>query len=230
MELILSSRLMCSVLGTFALAFTLGSGVVRADVYDFSMMTGGGQASLAWAGKNVLVEVGPGPASNTVSFKFTNQIRVIEGDSKIPTLAGFRFDTGLRSDLFTSVSIGEASTGVAMQMFAPTSHPFFAWLRPTFTPDYQVGIKLNAVESWGINPGEHLVVVATLAAGKTLADVLDAMDEGITPSTAGAGLRIIVTVWQINGSALYDDAMFVTNARVSEVSPPPPPPPPPGTC
>lgn len=211
-------------------ATALMAPVATADVYDFSMMTGGATGTLAWAGKHVLVEVTQGPTSpaSTVLFKFTNAIPVPAGDPQTSNIVGIWFDTGTQTDLFTGMSVAAMTSGVSMIMNTNYVHVFFERFKPAITPNYTVTRTPNYNTNWGVSPGESLTIAATLAPGKSLSDVLDALDQGITSATAASGLRVVALVQHILGSASYDDAAFVTNAVISEVAPPPPPPP--GTC
>jgi len=228
MTTIMVERFRCLVQACAATAAVMIAGIAKADTYDLSMMTGGAQSSLSWAGKHLLLEVTQGPTTpiNTVLFKFTNQIPIPAGDTLPSSIARIWIDTGAHGDLITGVSIAQASSGVSMVPGSSYTHPFFKWHKPVVTPEYNFTVvpESNAA---GIGPGESLVLAAALASGKTLSDVLDAVDEGIVPATASQGLRVNVVVWHILGSLPYDDAGFITNALISEVTPPPPPP---GTC
>jgi len=107
---------------------------VRADVYDLSMMTGGGSGQPCMGRLRMFSSrLGQVPPVTQCPLSHESE-RVIEGELQDTDFGRFRFDTGLRSDLSHRWSIGEASTGVAMQMFAPTSHRFFAWLRSDVHP------------------------------------------------------------------------------------------------
>lgn len=191
--------------------------------YDFSMFTGGARSTLGFVGKELFVEVSEdlSTTENDVLLKFT--IATAEPLTHIPYVY---FDTGTHTDLIADMFIKELSSGVAWFKLTPNTHPFLA---KNFTTDIkfgQGGYPWNQ-KIYGVNPGEYAILTAVLGDGKTYADLINALNEGIAAGTQATGLRIQAFVYDTLGTTLYDDAAFVTNSLVATSEPPPPPPPPP---
>jgi hypothetical protein len=187
---------------------------VQAVVYDFDYQVWGNSsiALVHAAGRQLFVDVTEDAtsAANDVLFTFTNAIPYAE--SRIVNLY---FDMGAHTDLFATMAIQEQSAGVSLSM--PGNRPNMD-IGPAFdnafTEDYTAGrISSNVSSINGINPGEHLVLKATLGTGKSFADVIAAMNTGIDDNqvTARTGLRISEIIHRIWGEQADDEhGAFVT--------------------
>jgi hypothetical protein len=196
-------------------ALTLAaSAPAQAIVYSFTF-TGGAKPEVAFASSYLFVEVTENSTTpaNDVSFKFTNEIPVLNPDLP-PSIARLYFDTGSYTSLFTGMSITETTGLVNLVPKTPAPHPF---LPSNFTPDYQFGLSSTYPldnPKYGINPGESATLTATLSAGKSFADVIGAMNQGINAATASTGLRIGVFTY-FNLGTMRDDGAFVTHGVVA---------------
>jgi hypothetical protein len=193
------------------------SAPAQAVVYGFTFMSGAQNLNtLKQAGNYIFVDVTENLATpaNDVLFKLTSQI-----PEPASLLVKYWFDTGAHTDLFTDMSVYDQSPGGGMIRVTPTpynnTHPYL----PTLTPEYMFGLSTVFPydrEVYAVSPGEYLTASATLGAGKTFADVIGAMNEGITPATRTTGLRIGVIALHLLGVrpdptvTLMDDAGFVT--------------------
>lgn len=195
----------------------LGASVpAQAVVYDFDYQVWGNSSIplVHAAGSQVFVEVTEdfSTSANDVLFKFTNTIP--HSTSKIVNIF---FDTGVYTDMFAGMSIWEQSTGVLLTMPGNLlTMSIMNSFDTTFTEDYTVGrgagypadMSIN-----GINPGEYLILKASLGTGKSFSDVINAMNIGIDDNQAIAqtGLRISEIVHEIWGVPADDDhGAFVT--------------------
>ena len=198
-------------IGTLALA---ASAPAQAIVYSFTM-SGGASSGIAAVSSHLFVEVTENSTTpaNDVSFKFTNEIPVLNPDLP-PSIARLYFDTGSYASLFTGMSITDTSGQVNLVSKTPAPHPF---LPTNFTPDYQFGLSsVYPLDNpkYGINWGESATLTATLGAGKSFADVIGAMNQGISAATASTGLRIGVFTY-FNLGTMRDDAAHVTSTIVA---------------
>lgn len=189
-------------LGVIALS---AAAPAQAIVYDFRM-TGGAQSSLAWTSSHLFVDVTENSTTpdNDVLFRFTNGLT--EPQASISYLY---FDMGANSSLFSGLSLTETSGTVSLLSQTPVSHVF---LPSNFTPEYKFGLADSGKSQFGINPGEYAVLSATLGGGSTFADVIGALNAGLTAST---GLRVGVFTYHLLGSLPMDDAAHVTNSIVA---------------
>lgn len=204
-------------IGVLALA---ASAPAQAVSYGFTFMSGAQRLPvMTQAGNYIFVDVTENLATpaNDVLFKLTSQI-----PEPASLLVKYWFDTGTHTDLFTDMSVYDQSPGGGMIRITPTpqnnTHPYL----PTLTPEYMFGLGGFPYdqEVYAVSPGEYLTASATLGAGKTFADVIGAMNEGIAPATRTTGLRIGTIALHLLGVrpdpavTLMDDAGFVTASIV----------------
>jgi hypothetical protein len=195
------------IAGVLAIAI---SAPAHATVYNFDHQVSGNPNNVfvSAARTQVFVEIteNTATAANDVLFKFTNMIP--DPDAKIVNIW---FDAGNFTDLLSSMSIWDQSGGVLLTI--PGDRPTMDignTYGASFTVDYSVGrgsgYPANK-SSNAINAGEYLVLNATLGLGKSLADVLHAMDVGrdADQSVAQTGLRIAELVHEIWGEPIEND-------------------------
>jgi hypothetical protein len=213
-------------LGTVVLCLGI-AGAAHAQVYDFStFLSGGGggadpakQRTARGAGAYICLYVSERhtPAGNSVQFMIRSLIP--EPKSRIGAIV---FDTGRHSNLFANLSVlMQSSNVIKPSMSPPQPHPFL----PGFKPAYWIGVphsRIDLPSSTGFKPGSFVVVAATLASGKSFADVINALNEGLNPATASTGLRVGVIAAYLNGGpppgvgTINDDGGFVmTRAKSS---------------
>ena len=213
------------VLGLLMLALGVAGGA-NAQGYDFStFMSGGGggidpakQKIARGMGAHICLNVSERPTPSGSSVQFTIRSMIPEPKSRIGVIA---FDTGRHTDLFSKLSVTLQSLGMKAGMGSPEVHPFL----PRFTPEYWVGIPHTRIDlpgSTGFKPGNLVVVTATLGRGKTFANVISALNEGMNPATAASGLRVGVIVTYLLGGpppgvgTINDDGGFVAT-RISSL-------------
>lgn len=191
--------------GALALSATAPA---QAIVYDFKFV-GGAQPSLSFASSQLFVDVtqdAAAPASK-VLFTFTNGL-----SEPLSSIVRLYFDTGSNTSLFSGMSVMQTSGTVNFVAATPTTHPF---MLGTFTPDFQFQLSSQFPKSqstYGINPGESATLSATLGAGKSFADVIGALNAGLSSST---GLRVGLFTYDLLGTARNDDAFHVTKSVVA---------------
>jgi hypothetical protein len=201
-----------------ALAVTVmlfsSSGIASAVTYDFDRIVTGGakranpqeQEFIRRAGSYICVDVRESttPPANRVLFIVWSNVPQLK--SRITAIA---IDTGRHADLFTGVSILVRSPGLNPQIIPSKGHAFLR----TLSPDYYVSFPYPE----GLAPGNSIVLAATLGSGKTFANVLSAMNEGLNPATASTGLRLGVVATKLLGgpppgvATISDDGGWVTN-------------------
>lgn len=198
-----------------ALLLTLGlAGVADARVFSFNtFLSGGGgggdpqkQKVARQQGAFICMSVGPAPEANTV--RFTVFSKTPQPRSRITSVA---FDLGRHAGLFQSVAVAFASPGAKGQVVSAQQHPFLQGMSPEFTVHipHQGHMKPD-----GLSPGRMIAITARLGAGKTLGDVLNALNEGLNPTTGRSGLRVGVIVLYLLGgpppgvATIYDDGGF----------------------
>ena len=195
--------------GTF---FLVAVGIASAEVYDFNRFVRGGgggldpakQRIVTGAGAFICVDIRGSrvPPASRVLFTFWSQMP----DPK-SRVAHIVFDTGRHTDLFGNVSILVQSPGLRAKVAPPKSHAMLHGL----APDYWIALPYPD----GITPRKSVVVAATLASGKTFANVISALNEGLNPATATTGLRVGVIASHILGgpppgvATIYDDGGFI---------------------
>jgi hypothetical protein len=161
-------------------------------------------------GAYICLSVVPGAAPNTVGFLVSS--RIPQPNSRVTNVS---FDLGRHAGLFSSVAVTFASPGAKSQVVPAGQHPFFRGL----TPDFAVSIPQHGhIRPEGLSPGRMIAIAATLGPGKSIADVLNALNEGLSPATAANGLRVAVVVLYLlggprqDGSSRQDDGGFVMTA------------------
>lgn len=204
----------------WATAGSLGVALAaHAQTYELNrFLSGGGggsdpkkQAIATRMGAYICVGVSPDPSGGA---RFTLWSSIPERNSRIRNIA---IDTGRHSGLFTNLTIKLASPSVKAKMGAAMPHAFL----PRFSPKYWIDIPAPS----GIAPGNMIVLSATLGAGKSFADVVNALNEGINPATASTGLRIgVVANYLLGGpppgvGTIQDDGGFVTSGIAKSCSP-----------
>lgn len=178
--------------------------------YDFRMI--GGQP-IYDVGSSICLDLTQDSADN-VKFSIWSLV-----PQPVTSIEIVEFDTGSHKDLFSDMSVVSQSPGGTIRK-APPSDPYYrghAYL-PRFTPHYifrKEGTTLY--HPGGISIGKTLILSATLANGRTAADVVAALKEGSNPATETSGLRIGVIVYHLKGKRRDpnvtegDDGGFVTN-------------------
>ena len=214
------------VLGTVVFFLSV-AGYAHAQVYDFStFLSGGGggldpakQRTARGAGAYICVDISERRTPTGSSAQFMIRSLIPQPKSRIGAIV---FDTGRHSDLFSNVSVLMQSSNVGKpKMVPPQPHPFL----PGFTPDYFIGVPHSSIDrpsSTGFKPGSFVVVSASLASGKTFADVIGALNEGFNPATATTGLRVGVIALYLNGGppqvsrpSMDDGGFAMTGANTS---------------
>ena len=202
-----------------ALTLTLGfAAAANAQAYSFDrFLSGGGgggdpqkQRLARQAGTFICLAVSPGPEANTVRFIIVSKIP--QSRARINTVA---FDVGRHAGLFSSIAVTMASPGVKGNVAPPQVHPFLRGMTPEFWVDV---LHKGHMKPDGLSPGRLIAISATLGAGKTITDVLSALNEGLNPTTGANGLRVGVIVLYLLGgpppgvATIQDDGGFVTAA------------------
>lgn len=205
------------ILGAGAVAF-LVAGAASAAVFDFArFVSGGGGGSdpqkkqiATGMGRYICVDVGASPVPPGNSVRFTIWTKIPQPAARIRSIA---FDLGRHSNLLSGVAVTLAPPDVKAAVIPAQAHPFLSGL----SPEYWVDIPTRGhVAPGGMTPGKLIVVTATLGPGKTLNDVLTALNEGLNPATAATGLRVGVIVLYLLGGpppgtgTIQDDGGFVT--------------------
>lgn len=198
-----------------ALLLTLGlAGVAEAQVFSFNtFLSGGGgggdpqkQKVARQQGAFICLTVGPAPEANTV--RFTVFSKTPQPRSRITSVA---FDLGRHAGLFQSVAVAFASPGAKGQVVSAQQHPFLRGLSPEFAVHIP---QQGHMKPDGLSPGRMIAITATLGPGKSLGDVLNALNEGLNPTTGASGLRVGVIVLYLLGgpppgvATIYDDGGF----------------------
>jgi hypothetical protein len=191
----------------------------HAEVYDFKFVRGGGgggdpanQRIVRGSGSQMCLDVkGSATAQgNRVLFTFWSAI-----SQPYYRIGRITVDVGTHASLFSDMSIVSQSPGVKFQMFTGSAHSFL----PNFVPRYTFGLPNPiAYDPSALSSGKFIALSATLGGGKTVADVKAALNQGMNPSTATAGLRVAVIAYHLLGKrpagvgTLSDDGGFVINS------------------
>lgn len=170
---------------------SVAAGTANAVVYDFRFLSGGGNGAAA-AGQSICLDVSPSRDSTPNRMVFTLWSQLSHPKSRIGKII---FDTGRHAGLFASVSMIQQSQGIASQIITPSPHAFL----PSFSPDHWIEFVVESRKSHGLAPGNFVRVVANLAEGKTYMDGLQALQEGLNPTTGTNGLRVGVIVYNLLG-------------------------------
>lgn len=206
-----------------ALALT-AAGTASAQSYAFNRFLSGGGGGVDPAkqriarsmGAYICASVTPSGGSG-VTFMIWSLIP--QAKSRV---TGIVFDTGRHAGLFSNVTVLTQPRGLKATATRPQAHAFL----PGMTPDSGVsfahpGGRIPGMLAAGLAPGQSILISANLGSGKSFADVIRALNEGINPATAAGGLRIGVIVLYLLGgppkgvASIQDDGGFV----VSESSP-----------
>jgi hypothetical protein len=200
----------------------IAAGTATAESYDFSrFLSGGGggadpakQQLARRMGEYVCVSVSPsgGPGATSVNFLLSSSIP--QRNSRVTAV---RFDTGRHTDLFNNISVVTQPRGLKATTVRPSAHAFLPRVTPDFGVDFANASGKTGGLAPGLAPGQSILISANLGSGKSFADVIDALDEGISPdpATAAAGLRIGVLVLYLLGgppkgvATIMDDGGFV---------------------
>ncbi|MBS1190916.1 MAG: hypothetical protein H6R10_2708 [Rhodocyclaceae bacterium] len=178
----------------------------QAASFNFTPITQPGDPILEGLGKQFVMEVTPGTASDEVLFTFTNRGSLESSITRV-------YVDDAPSNLFASFAVGSQSTGVD---FAPNASPanladadvdpyrFFATDSAAARfPRFNNGVNDNAEA-----PGEFVTLSGILNAGKTFSDVVASLAGG--PPSQGnllrVGLRAIgIDRFNDSGSASFLD-------------------------
>jgi hypothetical protein len=203
------------VLGATVLALGLMT-PASAQTYDFNrFLSGGGggqdpqKRQLAQSmGSYICVNVGPGIQANTVRFTLVS--KVPQPRARINTVA---FDLGRHAGLLSGISVTMGSPGVKGAVVPAQQHPFLRGM----SPEFMVNVPQSGhMKTDGLSPGRLITISATLGPGKSIGDVLNALNEGLNPTTGVNGLRVGVIVLYLLGgpppgvATIQDDGGFVT--------------------
>ncbi len=215
--------ILAGVLVGAALALT-AAGTARAESYAFNrFLSGGGggtdpakQRIAQQMGAYICMSVSPsgGASGATVNFMLWSSIPQLKS-----RLTGVVLDTGQHLDLFSKVTVLTQPHGLKATAVRPQAHAFL----PGLTPDFGVGFShpggpTAGSLAAGLAPGQSVMISASLGSGKSFADVIRAMNEGINPATSATGLRVGVIVLYLLGGppkgvgSIQDDGGFVVTA------------------
>ena len=201
---------------TVSLALGLAATASAQVAYSFDrFLSGGGggqdpqkQRLAQQVGAYTCLGISPGPEGNTV--RFTIWSRSLQPRARVVNIA---FDLGRHAGLFRSVAVVMASPGVKASVVAAQQHPFFR----TMTPEFAIDIAHRGhLQPDGLSSGRLIAISATLGDGRTIADVVSALDEGLSPTTGVNGLRVgVIALWLLGGPppgvpTIQDDGGFVT--------------------
>jgi hypothetical protein len=214
MSTILLSRIR-RVFGTGIVALGV-AGAAGAQVYSFNtFLRGGGggqdpqkQRIARQSGAFVCLGVSPGTERNTIRLMIAS--RIPQPNSRIGAIA---IDMGRHAGLFRSVAVAMASPGVKGIVVPPQPHPFLHGMTPEFWIDVP---QRGHLKPDGLGPGKLIAITATLGEGKTVTDVLNALNEGLNPTSGVNGLRVGVIILYLLGgpppgvATIMDDGGFVT--------------------
>src|SRR5262245_37912573 len=149
-----------------ALLFSAGS--ASATPFSFVCITGKGNSKSCGTGETQLsVDVLAGPGAGQVSFVLHN-----EGDQKI-TAADVYFDDGGLLASLVSVTDG----GKADFEEGGSPHNLPGGKKKEFLADFMASAASPPPKK-GVNPGDAVTVVFSLSGGKTVADVVGALEDG----------------------------------------------------
>ena len=212
------TRLLQQTFGVIATgALSLGGvGTAGAVTYDFDKILAGGgggpnvdpkrQQYIRRAGTHMCVDVrgSSTPPANRVMF-------TIWHNSPHPKsrIAGIAIDTGRHTNLFSNVTVLVHTPSVKPKITPRKGHAFL----PGLSFEYWIDLA----DPGGLAPGNTIVLAATLGSGKTLADVVSALNEGVNPATAATGLRIgVMAIYLLGGpppgvATISDDGGWVVN-------------------
>lgn len=203
------------VLGGMILALGL-TAPGHSQTYDFNrFLSGGGggqdpqKRQVAQSmGSYICVSVGPGTQANTVRFTIVSKIP--QPRARINTVA---FDLGRHAGLLSGISVTMGSPGVKGMVVPAQQHPFLRGM----SPEFMVNVPQSGhMKSDGLSPGRLITISAALMPGRSIGDVLNALNEGLNPTTGSNGLRVGVIVLYLLGgpppgvATIQDDGGFVT--------------------
>lgn len=197
------------------------AGPVQAASYSFSNFLSGGGRGAESAGALICVDVGssPGSPASRVTFRIRSIIPQLK--SRVTAIA---FDTGRHTGLLSGVSVLVPPRSAKAQVVPARPHAFLRSL----TPDYFIHLSIpgrhvpGTPSAGGLGPGDSIVVAATLGPGKTFANVISALNEGINPATASDGLRVgVIALYLLGGpppgvATINDDGGFAISAASSQ--------------
>lgn len=228
----------------------------QTHTYDFIWYSGASQPWVYDTGQRLTLEVYEDPSTpeNDVFFRLRNGLDVPlthNGqvlDHSLSCICDLQFDTGTQHpDMFTSLSIWESVGDMRIQMNAVGVPPTLmdqsgSTSRLAWAADYAAGRESTArPKTEGVNAGEYIVLRAILKPGLTFAEVIAALDQGVSSTyvaghyglwttaqklgyraEAPKGLRvallmqsIVPNTWNPEGHGL-----FVTHRRVEALTAP----------
>lgn len=186
----------------------------HAQVYEFNKFLSGGAGGTDPAkrryvtslGVHLCMAVAPAATPTGAGVRFTIWSMMPHPNSRIRNIA---LDTGRHRDLIQGISITGQSPAVKAKIGAAQPHAFL----PRMTPDFWINIPHPS----GIGPGNFIFITAALGPGKSFADAIAALNEGVSPATAESGMRVGVIVNSMLGgpppgvATISDDGGFVTS-------------------
>ena len=202
-----------SLLAALAL-LACSTAVVQAQVYEFGRILAGGAGGtdpekrriVSGMGAYMCLDVSPGMTAGGSAVKLTIWSKIPQPNSRVRNIA---IDLGRHANLLANLSVTLQSPGVKAKFGAAQPHAFLPGLKPTYW--------LDIPGPGGIAPGGLIILTATLGSGKTHADVLNAIHEGMSAATANNGLRLGLVVNSLLGgpppgvTTISDDGGFVVS-------------------
>lgn len=206
------------VLVTAALALGI-VGTAHAEGYDLGKQVSGGGGGggtdpekrriVSSRGAQICLDVSEAPGNQV---RFTLRSDIPEPNAR---LISINFYTGRHVGLFTSLSVVFQSPGLKSTVLSPK----FDLNSRTYSTRYGVEFPYEYSKSGkrptgGLAPGNYIVMSATLGPGKTFANVVAALSEGMNPATEASGLRISTSAHFLLGGpppgvgTINDDATF----------------------
>ena len=208
----------CRVLAGTALALVMAA-TAKAEGYDLNrMISGGGGGGGTDPAKRKIVQSRGQYICLDVSEAPGNQVRfTLRSDIPEPNarLVSVGLSTGRHAGLFTGWTVVHQSPGLKSTVFSPkfdlTTRTFGGRFGIEFPYEYS---KSGKRPTGGLAPGHFIVMSAALGPGKTFANVVAALSEGMNPATEASGLRISASAHFLLGGpppgvgTIHDDATF----------------------
>lgn len=195
----------------------------KTALFNFSRMVGiGGGARANPAIKNsggyVFVQVSEDPTApdQRVLFKIMSQL-----PQPFSQVARIGIDIGHHADLFSSIKEGNGYLDKywVVKRISGFSHAYWPNFNPEFTATFEAK-DAKPYDPRSLSPGMFVTYVATLRQGKTIEDVVKAMNEGLRYDGGTSGLRFGVIMHHLLGkrpderTTIQDDGGFLTGSLV----------------
>lgn len=203
-KLLVASFLSLGLLGAY------GASPASALILSFENISANSVGDAAIGEAQLFVDI-TDPGSNRVSFRFFNTGPLAS------SITDVYFDDGTLLGIAQLIDADDGIGGDAGVDFSQGASPPNLPAANNVTPAFQTTAGFLAdsdppAQPNGVNPGEQLIVIFDLLAGKTFADTLAALDLG----GATGGLRIGI---HVQGFASGGSETFVNNGRVTVPEP-----------